>query len=104
MPPITKKEFLARQEELWEIINQGIEEEAQKYQDEFVQKQFAHGEIKILTREESLAKMEALAKEDPEVTQRRIEARRKIQAEQIEAYKRAEAKKRSQERRSEPQS
>ena len=39
MPPITKKEFLARKEEFWKIINQGIEENVQKYQDKFTQEQ-----------------------------------------------------------------
>ena len=39
MPSITKQEFLARKEEFWKMINQGIEEDVWKYQDKFVQKQ-----------------------------------------------------------------
>jgi hypothetical protein len=58
----------------------------------------------IITREEGLARLEALAQEAPEITQKRIEARRKMQAEQKEAWKKIEAKKRSQERQTEPQS
>ena len=39
MPPITKKEFLARKEEFWKMVNLGIEENVQKYQDKFTQEQ-----------------------------------------------------------------
>jgi CHASE3 domain sensor protein len=60
--------------------------------------------MKIITREEGLSRLEALAQEDPEITRRRIETRRKIQTEQKEAWKTIEARKRSQEKQTEPQS
>ena len=34
--------------------------------------------MKIITKEEGLARLEALAQEDPEITKRRIEARRNV--------------------------
>ena len=43
--------------------------------------------MKIISREEGLARLEVLAQEAPETTRQRIEARRKIQTEQKEAWK-----------------